>query len=911
MMPSSLLRPNQVRPTWRAGRILLAWSLAAIFGIARVLAAEKVDFVKEVQPILVARCVRCHGPDKQEGSLRLDYKKGAMRGGDNYQPAIVSGQSSNSPLFQFVSRPDADLKMPPQEELTATEIEILRKWIDEGAAWPDEDAPFEDPAQRHWAFQPLRRPTLPAVRSTRETYDNAIDRLIITKLTEQNLVPSLEADRSTLIRRLYFDLLGLPPAPEEVHEFVRDPNPQAYERLVDRLLAMPQYGERSARLWLDVVRFAESHGFEMNQVRPHAWRYRDYVIRAFNDDKPYDQFVREQIAGDCLGAEEATGFLVGGPWDQVKSPDPVLTSQQRADELHDMVSTLSSTFLGLTVGCGRCHSHKFDPIPQTDYYALKACLEGVQHGDREIQRREEKVAESLVDVERARAELAELENQSATIPVNARLNVERFPAVSAKKVRVTIRATNQGAPCIDELEAWTTDTLPRNVALASAGAKATASGVLPNSDIHRLEHIHDGRYGNSRSWISNEEGKGWVEIAFARPEVIQRIHWGRDREQKYTDRLATDYVIEVYSGDDWKQVASAQVHADSPVRIARRRELEQQLAGANGGMRMYAGKFVQPGPTLRFHRGDPTQPREPIAPGSLTSFGQSFRLPLDTPEQERRAALASWISDPDNRLTARVIANRVWQQHFLEGIVNTPSDLGVNGGRPSHPELLDWLALELISHGWSLKHLQRQMVLSATYRQSSAARPDGLEIDATSRLLWRFPPRRLEAEALRDAILSVSGNLDGRMGGPGFDLFEPNNNYVKVYQSRQTFGPAEWRRMVYQSKPRMQLDNTFGAFDCPDAGQIAPRRTRSTTPLQALNLLNSPFMVQQVEIFAGRLRRDAGEDLSAQARRGWELAFQRSPTNEELAVAVRVVVDAGLTVFCRALLNANEFLYVF
>jgi hypothetical protein len=340
-------------------------------------------------------------------------------------------------------------------------------------------------------------------------------------------------------------------------------------------------------------------------------------------------------------------------------------------------------------------------------------------------------------------------------------------------------------------------------------------------------------------------------------------------------------------------------------------ELERRLAEGGGAPMVYAGKFTAAEPVHRLHRGDPMQKREPVAPGALAEFGERLRLPMDAPERERRMALARWITDARNPLTARVIVNRLWQHHFGQGIVSTPSDFGLNGGRATHPELLDWLAAELVASRWSLRHIHRLIVLSAAYRQSGTARPDGLAADAQARLLWRYPPRRVEAEALRDAILFVSGNLDRRMGGPGFDLFEPNTNYVKVYTSKKEFGPPEWRRMVYQSKPRMQLDDTFGSFDCPDAGQIAPKRNSSTTALQALNLLNSRFSVQQSELLAGRLEREAGADAAAQARRGFRLAFGREADAEELAAAVGLIRTHGLAVFCRALLNANEFLYIF
>ena len=632
-----------------------------------------------------------------------------------------------------------------------------------------------------------------------------------------------------------------------------------------------------------------------------------------------------------------------GLWDQVKSPDPALTAQQRADELHDMVSTTGSTFLGLTVGCARCHNHKFDPVTMLDYYGMVAVFAGVQHGERSVrsgdsdQRRQE-ADELRRQLAAVNAELEALEplaqpqgpagRRSA---VNARQNVERFAPVKVKFVRFVIEATNSAEPCLDELEVFTSGPAAHNVALASAGGKATSSGNFSAAPaLHRLEHINDGRYGNSRSWISNEVGRGWVQVELKETATIDRVVWGRDREGVYADRLPTRYRIEVATDpDSWKVVASSADRlpfgSDAVVPpmlsesdraaykrlVAKRVDVERRLAVVDRAAMIYAGRFTLPEPTHRLQRGDATQPREVVAPAALATFDGSLNLPANATEQQRRRTLAKWITDPHNPLTARVMVNRLWQHHFGQGIVPTPSDFGHNGGKPSHPELLDWLATELTAHDWSLKHIHRLIVTSAAYRQSSAAHDKGLAADAQGRLLWRYPPRRLEAEPLRDAILAVSRKLDLRMGGLGFDLFEPNTNYVKVYTPKKEFGPAEWRRMIYQNKPRMQLDDTFGTFDCPDAGQIAPKRNSSTTALQALNLMNSRFLMQQAGLFAERLRRDAGDDPAAQVRRGFRLAFGRLPSDEETAAAVKMVRKHGAAAFCRALLNANEFLYVY
>lgn len=571
--------------------------------------------------------------------------------------------------------------------------------------------------ETHWALRPVTRPQVPAVVHANWPR-NAIDRFILARLEPADLPHAPEADRRTLIRRLAMNLTGLPPTPEEVESYVRDPSSDAYERLVDRYLISPAYGERWARHWLDVVRFAESDGFETNLHRPGAWPYRDYVIGAFNDDKPYDRFVTEQLAGDVLAADAATGFLVAGAYDKVKSPDPVLTLQQRADELHDIVGTIGSTFLGLTIGCARCHDHKFDPISQTDYYALTAVFAGVRHGERTVEsadatkerlaraaalRRELSEVESASDAAEPLADTSPPVNHRGQIagrrpPVNARRNVERFAPVTAKFVRFTVLATNNLEPCIDELEVFAAGPEPRNVALASLGTKATASGTYPNSDIHKLEHVNDARYGNGRSWISNEPGKGWVQLELAEPVRIDRIVWGRDREQKYKDRLATRYRIEVAAEPGaWTVVASSddrQPLGTATRETSRRADLERRLREAERPPAFYLGTFAAPEPTHRLHRGDPMQKRAAVAPAGPERVGPRLQLPAETPERDRRLALARWLTDPANPLPARVMVNRLWHYHFGRGLVDTPSDFGRRGSRPTHPELLDWLAAD-------------------------------------------------------------------------------------------------------------------------------------------------------------------------------------------------------------------------
>jgi hypothetical protein len=1109
---------------------LLPFSLLVVS--TRLLAVEPDAaklFHEQVAPILVKHCIECHNDVTTKGGLNMETLATTLKGGDE-GPAIVPGKASESVLYTRTvpESPGEKAEMPKKKPaLSSAETDLIKRWIDLGAAWPQEIVLKEKPKGdvTHWAFLPLNAGK-----------QDSVDGFISEKLKEKGLAMNPPADARTFIRRASFDLVGLPPTPEEVtafeKEFIQD-QASSIQHLVDRLLASPRYGERWARHWLDVVRFAESHGFEMNRVRPNAWPYRDYIIRSLNEDKPYDQFVREQIAGDQLGADEGTGFLVAGAWDQVKGQDPALRANQRADEMHDLVSTTSSTFLGLTVGCARCHDHKFDPVSQVDYFRVRAIFEGVQHAERELrpadselrQTKAKRVRQEIAAIDSAlsrfqpRAQLTKrvlvdddlppptkpgaigcvqieqptngkpieyspgtefgqlsdpgdstrlpnlgesyrywsaktneagkdffswnprvggkqrvwlswgawtthakdaryildldgdtntkndqkeiavvdqgkfadgsraiaeqrrwsgfqlagthaLTKDSIVIlrsgklggptvadavlfetaddakpatqphlraPVTHLTNRESFDAVKAKFVRFTIHATIGSQPCIDELEVFAGG---KNVALAKNGAKMTASDVYSDGSnpVHQIAHANDGLYGNAKSWISKNAGKGWLQIELPREETISSVVWSRDRVEKgkvYQDRLATDYVIEVsLDGKAWKAVASSAdrlaadyrerirdvptlsgVTGENTVEVKKRSEqraaLHRELKTLTSFPMAYLGKFEQPGPTFRLHRGDPLSPKEEIAPGALSQLGAKLDLTKDTPEPERRMALAKWLTDAQNPLTARVMVNRIWHYHFGTGIVDTPSDLGFNGGKPSHPKLLDWLAAEFMKRGGSLKEMHRLIMNSAAYRQSSAAHDAGMLADSGTRLLWRFPTRRIEAEPLRDTILAVSGVLDLTMGGPGFDLFDANDNYVKVYQSKQEFGPDTFRRMIYQSKPRVQLDDTFGAFDVPDAGQIAPRRTSSTTPLQALNFLNSTFAMQQAGLFATRLAQDAGKAAEAQVKRAFQLAYQRDPRADELSASTKLISEHGLAMFCRALLNTSEFMTLY
>ena len=859
-----------------------------------------------------------------------------LKGGDSGEPAIIAGDSERSHLIALVSGREAGKLMPPDEadRLTPAEIQILREWIDSGAAWEGSENESDENSDEldHWSFRPVAATEPP--RSSDAFVTNSVDAFVLQKLNELTLAPNPRATKAELIRRVYLDMLGLPPTPEEVQAFVADERPDAYPQIVERVLASPHYGERWSRYWLDLVRFAETNGFETNRERPNAWPYRDYVIRSLNEDKTYDQFLREQIAGDAIGVPEATAYLVAGPYDLVKSPDINLTLMQRQNELDDIIGTTGTAFLGLTIGCARCHNHKFDPIRQSDYYSIQAVFAGIQHGDRAMPLSPDKQQE-IAEIDRQLVQLRNdlkpfLKNSGPSRPaVTARGNEELFPETKARFVRFTIEETSGGEPCLDELEIFSGAT---NVALASSGAKASASSTLPGYEIHKLEHLNDGQGGNSRSWISNEGSKGWVQIELPEVQTIQRVAWARDRDGQFADRVATKYRIEVaVEPDQWKEVASSAdrlpfngkvtqpeydfarfpndeaEHGRSLLKQLQNQE--QHKSQLQASATVYAGTFQQPGPTHRLFRGEPTGQREQVEPGTVASLG---KLPITeaTPEQQRRLAMAEWVGSKENPLTARVIVNRLWQFHFGKGLVPTPSDFGKAGVAPTHPELLDWMARELMDHNWSLKHVHRLILTSSTYQQSSKPRGDALKADGATDYWWRFPPRRLEAEPIRDSILSVTGVLDTRMYGPGFSGFEVELENVRHYFPKKNYGPEDWRRMIYMTKVRLEKESVFGIFDCPDAATSVPKRGRSTTPLQALNLFNSPFMLQQSELFADRLKRECGDDAPRKIIQAFWLCFGREPDANELIDSAEFLSEQGLPAFCRAMLNSNEFVFL-
>jgi mono/diheme cytochrome c family protein len=867
--------------------------------------------------ILQKRCLSCHNAQARMGGLSLETKADAA--------AVLGGR--------LWARVQAG-QMPPGGGLPPAERAELGKWLESGAVWEGRLATRQRAGKDWWSFQPLK----PA--------SGSIDSFLLARLRQKGLGFSPEASRQTLIRRVTFDLTGLPPSPEEVAAFVANGD---YEALVDRLLASPAYGERWGRHWMDVIRYGESNGYEQNHARPSAWPFRDYLIRSFNADVPFNRMILEHLAGDLTGkgnpdVEVATAFLVAGPHDTVGNQAEAFKRQQRADDYDDMVNATAAAFLGLTVNCAKCHDHKFDPILQSDYYRMAAVFAGVHHGEREMGTPAQKEAyraaaaplEARIAAGKKRLEelrpkdgleaAADQVRRRMRPPVSPFFTEERFPPIRARMVRVTFPQGAAGG--LDELEIW--NTAGRNVALGRPAAASATRVADGNPDAYHPRSLTDGVF--DKRWFAPPGANGaTVTVDLGAVEEIGRVSWSTDRKKAFQGRfqqaVAARYTLAV-SGDGvaWKDVASeagrlparkedqerlfALEALSEPARqeyLAAEKELAaatRQLAAIEKLPRAYAGEFRPAEPVYLLKGGNVMQRGPAMEPGSLSAL-PGFTLALDAPEGERRLALAKWIGSDTNPLTPRVIANRLWHYHFGRGLVGTPSDFGFNGERPSHPELLDALAAKLVGYGWRLKPLHREILLSAAYRQGSGWQEAAAKVDAEARLLWRFPPQRLQAEAIRDSMLAVAGVLDRRMGGPGFPLYKYTVDNVATYFPLESFGPETYRRSVYAQSARSIRTELLSVYDCPDSSLPEPRRVVTTSPLQALSLLNNSFTLDMARAFAARMAE--GPDAVG---RGFQLAFGRSPVPAERAGAEELVARHGLAALARALFNANEFVYV-
>jgi len=895
---------------------------------------------------LERRCLACHNVENPTAKLNLSTRTGALTGGLR-GPALVPGNPSDSLLYQRV----ASGEMPPGGRLPEEEATLIRDWIDGGADWETEltAAPSARSGPDWWAWQPVAPVT------------SSIDELVLDKLRENSLEPNPAADRRTLIRRLSFDLTGLAPTFDEIEAFENDQSPESYERLVDRLLASPAYGERWGRHWLDVARFGESNGYEQNHLRNNAWPYRDYVIRSLNDDKPFDQFIVEQIAGDQIAPDDpdvtaATGFLVAGPHDTVAIKNISGELQKRANHLDDMITATASGFLGLTVHCARCHDHKFDPIQAKDYYRLQSAFAGVTHGERawgesenvrvyqaQVQRLQDAQLEAKTELDRLRDAANErVQARREEILATYRPSVdaagveESFAPAAARFVRMTIdNSTGRRTVDMDEFEVWTSDS--RNV---TAGAVATAGSSRLDSaspDTYAPKNLVDSDL--TTRWISASRPPTWVQIKLAKAETISRVYWSSDRLKGFQGRfgrsIPEQYRIEVsLDGEHWEPVADSKdrlpYREEDRERLLlfavfdedekrRWREIEDQqskiaaeTAALDKPRQAFIGSFTQPEePSFVMLRGDPMSRGDTVAPASPSTLGrvmEGFELEPNAPEGQRRLALARWIAGNDNPLTARVIVNRIWMHHFGAPLARNPSDFGYNGGAPTHPKLLDYLASKLVNdYEWRWKPLHKEIVMSSAYQRGGEFRPDPAKIDSDSQYLWRFPPRRLSAEEVRDAVLAASGKLDRTMGGPGFRLYRYTVDNVATYYPLETFGPETYRRSVYHQHARSVKPELLGQFDCPDTSLPAPKRVTTTSPLQALALLNNSFMLDQARFLADRV---GPGDAAEQVKRAYRIVFGRDPDDDELSASARFVEEHGLFLLCRALFNANEFVYV-
>ncbi len=921
--------------------------------------------------LLEQNCLECHNSKTKKSGLDLSRLESALEGGTK-GPALVPSHPESSLIYSMVEGGLMPLTGP---RLGAEDLRIMHDWIKAGAEWEtilgqDQEAK-RTPASQWWAFTPLQtlKARVAPIQGIPENWNKSpIDRLVFERMAKHGLRPRAPAERRILMRRAYFDLIGLPPKPEEVQHFLNDTRDEAYAAMLDRLLASPQYGERWGRHWLDVARFGESDGYEQNHLRANAWPFRDYVIRSFNEDKPFNQMILEQLAGDQLAVgnpavEVATGFLVAGPHDTVGNDNKEGQLQQRADDLNDMITATASGFLGLTIHCARCHDHKFDPILQTDYYQLRAIFEGVRHADRiwmapskrdRVLRKKSTLKSALAET---KARLENLDEEAKPLierardeffkdfrkPVHSRGTEETFEPVGLRFVRLKILATNKGRPpVIDEFEVWTAGPESSNVALSSAGTEIRASSVRKSEtepEIYNPELTIDGKF--DRFWYSGEPGAGVLTLKLEQEARVTRVVWSRDRVGAYDpeilENIVTEYLLEgSLDGESWFTLGDSRgriplIEAERQSLLFaafmpeskrtlreqllnKRTQLQESLAAIKE-TRAYIGEFEQPEePTRLFERGDPMKPAgvvSPASPSTLEHLLSGFKLDPSAPEGERRLELARWIADDGNALTVRVLANRVWHYHYGNGIVSTPSDFGAGGQGPTHPALLDYLAGRLQLLGWRLKPLHKEIMLTATYRQSSDADEAAEGVDAEARYLWRFPPRRLEAEAIRDSILAVSGQLDPTMEGLGFRLYKYTVDNVATYVPQEDYGPQTYRRGVYHQSARSVKGELLGEYDCPDSALPAPRRVETTSPLQALALLNNRFVLDQARAFAERVRRESqGENVENQVTRAFQLTLNRSPEAEELDRAVRLVQEHGLVMLCRALFNLNEFLYV-
>ncbi len=937
---------------------------------------EPIDFSRQIQPILAKRCYACHGPDKAEGGLRLNSKEAAFAKLESGTHAIAAKDAAKSELLKRVTSREEGVQMPPEgAPLTDSQVELLRRWIEQGAEWKE-----------HWAFLAPVPQQPPAVKDAK-WIANPIDSFILSKLEQKGFAPASPADKTALLRRVTFDLTGLPPTPAEVESFLKNDAPNAYEKLVDRLLQSQHYGEKWARHWLDVVRYAETNSFERDGAKPNAWRYRDYVIRSFNNDKPYDQFVREQLAGDELPTVTsdsiiATGFYRLGLWDD-EPADRLLALYEGFD---DIITTTSQAFLGLTVNCARCHDHKIDPIPQRDYYSLLAFFQGITPNGNPNPNVERAVFEN--DAARAEFESKQKAHQE-------KLNSTQASVTAIEKeFRDRVSKTEQQAdnPDVDELEyrfyrdTW--DKLPKFDELKAETTAKLEQGFFDISPATRefsfgfvftgtLKVPSDGLYvfeldsdDGSRLTVDGQmvaehdgiHGTGSPKVGKARLKQ-GRVPIRLDYFQGPTG--SKGLVVKWYGPGFEQRYLSATTEEGEPIgnRRGKKRDFNQLLKQRGPGVlgqakyseyetqtkqleelkrtkieADYALCVTEIGPnppeTFLLKRGNPQSPGDKVVPAFQSVIGGGLpTIPQPAPGAKtsgRRLALANWIASPDNRLTARVMVNRLWQHHFGRGIVRSPNNVGLLGDSPTHPELLDWLAAKFVSEGWRMKPMHKLIVMSNTYRMSSQGNEAALVKDPLNQLFWRYDMRRLGAEELRDSILATTGQLNPKMYGPG--IYPEISDEVKAGQSVPGSGwgnssPEDRsRRSVYVHVKRSLVLPILADFDVADSDTTCAARFATTQPTQALGMLNGKFLNDQSAEFAKRLRKEVSDKLEATAKveaqvtLAYRLALGHEPGKSLVERGLKLIdalqqkhgqtADQALNQFCLMVLNLNEFVYL-
>ena len=959
----------------RAYICLMVASLLLPRGVSAQTTAEPIDFSRQIQPILAKRCYACHGPDKAEGGLRLNSKEAAFAKLESGTHAITAKDAAKSELLKRVTSRDEGVQMPPEgAPLTDSQVALLRRWIDAGAEWKE-----------HWAFVAPVPQQPPAVKDVKWVA-NPIDLFILSKLEQKGFAPAPPADKTALLRRITFDLTGLPPTPAEVESFLKDDASNAYEKVVDRLLQSQNYGEKWARHWLDVVRYADTNSFERDGPKPNAWRYRDYVIRSFNNDKPYDQFIREQLAGDELPTVTsdsiiATGFYRLGLWDD-EPADRLLALYEGFD---DIITTTSQAFLGLTVNCARCHDHKIDPIPQRDYYALLAFFQGVTPNGNPNPQVERAVFEN--DAARAEFESKQKEHQEKLNSTQASVTAiekEFRDRVSKTEQQADnpdlddleyrfYRDTWEKIPTFDELKAESSGKLDGFFDISSATRefsfgfvftgtlKVPADGTygfeLDSDDGSRLTVDgkmvveHDGIHGTGSPKVAKatlKQGRVPIRLDYFQGPTGAKgivVKWyGPGFEQRYLSATTEDGEP-IGNRRGKKRDFNQLIKQRGPSVLGQPRFEEYQAATKQLEQLKrtkieadYALCVTEVGPnppeTFLLKRGNPQSPGDKVVPAFQSVIGGG--VPLIPPPAAgaktsgRRLALANWIASPDNRLTARVMMNRLWQHHFGRGIVRSPNNVGLLGDSPTHPELLDWLAAKFSADGWRMKPMHKLIVMSNTYRMSSRGNEVALAKDPLNQLFWRFDLRRLGAEELRDTILATSGQLNPKMYGPG--IFPEISDEVKAGQSNPGSGwhtsPKEeqTRRSVYVHVKRSLVLPILSDFDVADSDTTCAARFATTQPTQALGMLNGKFLNDQAAEFANRLRKEVGNRLEgptkveAQVTLAYRLALGHAPDKPLIERGLKLIdalqqkhsqtADQALNQFCLMVLNLNEFVYL-